>query len=219
MLRRERMKTDETSYDDRIALQPETSLEQQILAETFVRLKALSNAPPHPNYLGTELCFYTLDVDMYDTLDHDLWNEADIRVDQNGKIDPDPGSRALVIIHDVTAVEERADVAETALEQPVENPTIPEDASDLEPADDGDVEDAVDDVDDELQGDEDDVFTVNDICHTLEETLQQDDPGYDDLQHCAKMLQDIGFDIPANQAAADLEADIEAAFSELTSEA
>jgi hypothetical protein len=93
------MKTDETTYDTRIALQPETDLEQEILAETFTRLNNLADAPGHPEKVGSTVVFYTLNLQEYDELDHDLWMEADVVVSETGQLSPEPGSRALVVIH------------------------------------------------------------------------------------------------------------------------
>lgn len=85
--------------ETRIALQPETTVEQGLLLELFHRLQAIADAPSHPEKVGNTLVFYTLDVPEYDGLDHELWEEAECGVDEHGRLDPEPGSRALVVIH------------------------------------------------------------------------------------------------------------------------
>lgn len=91
------MKTDENST--RIALQPETEVEQGLLAELFSRLNNVAEAPSHPEKVGSTVVYYTLDVDMYDDLDHGLWTDAECGVNENGRLDPEPGSRALIVVH------------------------------------------------------------------------------------------------------------------------
>lgn len=79
------MKTDEN--EERIALQPETQLEQDLLG---VLHTALEDELP---------CHYTLDVPEYEDLDEDLWEYADCPATEEAGLQPEPGSRALVIIH------------------------------------------------------------------------------------------------------------------------
>lgn len=91
------MKTDETPTQ--IAIQPETDLEQQLLAELFTRMNSIQQeVQAHPEKVGSTRVFYTLDIPEYD-LDEDLWDEAECGVNDHGQLDPEPGSRALVITH------------------------------------------------------------------------------------------------------------------------
>jgi len=92
------METDET--DTTIALQPETEIEQSLLAELFTRLNNVAHdAPNHPSKVGSTMVYYTLDVPEYDGLDSDLWDEAECGVNEHGQLDPEPGSRALIVVH------------------------------------------------------------------------------------------------------------------------
>lgn len=112
------MKTDETTHDSRIAIQPTTALEQELLAQLFVRLKQITDAPPKPDHVGTELVHYTLDLQEYD-LDHDLWDETGVKVTETGQLDPQPGSRALVVLHRDGEGEEQP--TEAQIEEAVES--------------------------------------------------------------------------------------------------
>ena len=168
------MKTDETPTS--IALQPETEVEQALLSETFTRLTNLAEAPGHPEKVGSTLCYYTLDVDNYD-LDLDLWREAECGVNEHGKLDPEPGSRALVVVHspeeaEREASQEAVDEAVESLSEGGESPTI----ADFSP------EEA--EVAEELATDED--IAIGDL-------------DYDELQEYAKRVG-----IAANQSADEL---------------
>lgn len=98
------MKSDEN--ESRIALQPETAVEQALLSELFARLTEITDAPSHPEKIGNTLVFYTPDVGEYGGLDHDLWESAELRVNEHGMLDPEAGSRALVVVHTPEAAEE-----------------------------------------------------------------------------------------------------------------
>ena len=185
------MKTDET--DVRIALQPETDVEQALLAELFTRLSNLSDAPEHPEKVGTEQVFYTLDVAEYD-LDGDLWERADCRVNQHGRLDPEPGSRALVVVHGEAPEPEPADdesshATQEDIEQAVEAVATADE--------DGDDNEYTEDIDD-LLGDLDAAMPLDDSVE------------YEVLQDFAKRISTTGrMDIPANQSTDDLIDDIE----------
>jgi len=173
------MKTDESV--SRIALQPESTVEQAILSELFERLYALSEAPPHPEKVGSELVFYTTDLETYDDLDHDLWLESDVDVDEHGKLDPEPGSRALVVIHNA-----QAEMADDEVDEAVES---------LKEGEDEDNEYTV---------------SIEDAFFEAQRVLELEDPDYrEDLQETAKMISTTGYDIPANQSADDLVDQIE----------
>ena len=111
------MRTDHTTPGI-VAVQPENEVEQQLVGALFTRLNNVVDAPAHPEKNGSRLCYYTLDLDGYPDLDHDLWSEADIGVTEGGLIDPDAGSRALVIVHDPDAA------AEAEREAAIEEATV-----------------------------------------------------------------------------------------------
>jgi hypothetical protein len=69
----------------RLVLQPENEVEQTALN----RLQGV-----FPNVVGGPTTYFTLDLDQYADLDHDLWNSAvfDPRRDRH-----DAGARALVV--------------------------------------------------------------------------------------------------------------------------
>lgn len=113
------METDQTSVPGRIALQPKTTVEQRVLGETFARMTNVSQMPEHPDYIGTEDVFYTLDLGEYDELDHGLWADAEVEANEYGRISPDPGSRALVLIHDPE--ESAGEATEEEIEDAVES--------------------------------------------------------------------------------------------------
>lgn len=114
------MKTDES--ETRIVIQPESSVEQRVVSELFTRLNNIAEAAPsHPTKVGSTLAFYTLDLGDYDDLDHVLWADAECGVDANGRIDPDPGSRALVVVHSPEEQGEDDDVPQEAVEEAVES--------------------------------------------------------------------------------------------------
>lgn len=190
------MKTDETTHDGRIALQPETVIEQDLLAELFGRLEHISQAPPHPDKVGTRTVFYTLDVPDYDELNHDLFSDADLDVDDHGRIDPDAGSRALVIVHDPSTLEgnNEADVGD--LPEGVAEPdtdddmTAPDDVVDLEPVDDADQEEIEEEVE-EVEREQ--------VVETIKFVLEGD-ARYEELQGAAKEAQSLGYDVPGNLA-------------------
>lgn len=168
------MKTDESL--SRIVLQPETTVEQAILAEVFERLYMMSDSVPHPDKVGSELVYYETDLDKYDGLDHDLWLDTDIRVDENGKLDPEAGSRALVVVHNAEA----------------------------EQADD-DVDKAVESLKEGEDEDNEYTVSIAEAVEEAERVLSLDDPDYrEDLQEAAKMISTTGYDIPANQSSDDL---------------
>lgn len=114
------MITDETPTT--IALQPETVLEQQLLSELFTRLTNIGEAPSHPEKVGTTICYYTLDLSEYE-LDDDLFAKAECGVNEHGKIDPEPGSRALVVQHDEPEQPEES-TGEIQDPEPTENPNV-----------------------------------------------------------------------------------------------
>lgn len=98
------MKSDEN--ETRIALQPETAVEQALLSELFARLTEITDAPSHPEKIGNTVVYYTPDVDEFDGLDHDLWESTELGVNEHGMLDPEAGSRALVVVHTPAAAEE-----------------------------------------------------------------------------------------------------------------
>lgn len=176
------MKTNET--DTTIAVQPESELEQALVAELYEKLVRQSDAPSHPDKVGSRLVYFTLDVDEYDDLNHDLWEEVECGVNENGQLAPEPGSRALVIVHDAQAQEEK--VSESATDEAVE----------------------------QLKNgsDEDNEYTVSlgEAFENAREVLMMDDPDYsDDIQEAAKMASTVGYDIPANQAGEDIISDLQ----------
>jgi hypothetical protein len=181
------MQTTETST--RIVIQPESDIEQRILSETFTRLTNLSEAAGHPTKMGTELVFYTLDLGVYDDLNHDLWEKADVAVDDHGRIDPDPGSRALVIVHgDETADEtdETADETDEAVQ------TIKEA---------------------EVSDDNEYIRDAAEVVKRIEamKPLDREEVDYSShLQEMAKAASSTGMiDIPANQSREELIEDLE----------
>lgn len=208
------MKTDETAT--KIAVQPETEVEQSLLAELFKRLAAISDAPDHPEKVGNQLVYYTLDMSEYDGLDHDLADEAECGVNEHGQLDPEPGSRALVIIHAPDA--EFAEAADEARDE----------ADDAEEATSEEVEEAVeasgddgghpteDEIDEAVEGlqegeDEDNEYTV-DPANIVKEIKAADDLEEVDYRQLQAWAQDISttgvMDIPANQSTEDLIDDI-----------
>lgn len=174
------MKTDESA--SRIALQPESEVEQALLAELFDRLVQMSDAPKHPQKVGSQLVFYTLDVDQYDGLDHDLWDDADCDINEHGQLDPEAGSRALVVIHDYEAEQPDEEAVDKAVESLKEG------------------------------SDEDNEYTVSvpEAFEEADRVLSLEDPDYrEDLQEAAKMISTTGYDIPANLSSEELVAHIQ----------
>jgi len=180
------MKTDEGNV--RIAIQPESELEQALVAELFTRLTNVSEAPSHPERVGSTRVYYTLDIPEYEGLDHELWSNAECKVNANGQLDPEAGSRALVVVHgDPEPVEEHPD-----------EPAVPEDVEGSE-ADLEAMEEGVQEV------------TVTEAAMTVDSVLSMDDPDYnEDLQSAAKMVSDseADFEIPANQSSEDIVDDL-----------
>lgn len=186
------MRTHES--DARIAIQPETDVEQSLVSELFTRLNNLGeNGGPHPEKVGSRLVFYTLDLAEYEDLDHGLWAEAECAVNSHGRLDPDPGSRALVVVHSPDALE-----------------------GDAEGADQDDVDEALEEVaeefgeDEEGQDEEDgeDEFDLDELMLRIEDLVNQDDPDYGELQGAAMDLAMFNIDVKANQSTADLVADL-----------
>lgn len=208
------MKTDQSTDEGRIALQPETPLEQSLVAELFTRLRALSDRPEHPDRVGNELVYYTPHVKKFEELNLDLATTAGISVTPNGQLDPDAGSRALVIIHDEEA-------ATTAAE-------IPESVDNLEPATDVNVEDVSDEPEDQIgseeaaeqlpeldesesddEGGESGVELSTGLLARMESVCEQEDPDYGELQEIAKELQSEGIGIAANLSTDEFLAEFE----------
>lgn len=69
----------------RLVLQPENEIEQAALN----RLQGV-----FPNVVGGPSVWFTLDLDQYANLDHDLWGDAVFDPDRNRHR---PGARALVV--------------------------------------------------------------------------------------------------------------------------
>lgn len=185
------MRTDEG--DEIIALQPETEVEQSLLMETFQRLMNIADVPEHPQYIGKEVVYYTPDLSDFDDLDLDLWEEREVSVDANGRLNPEPGSRALVVVHSPPAAE------------PVEEPE-----SDGNHATQEDIDTAVESLKDGK--DEDNEYTVNslDVAEEIDRMLDED-TDYRQLQAWAQDASTTGLmDIPANQSTDDLIEDLEA---------
>lgn len=168
--------------DSRIALQPENEVEQSLVSELFARLNNITEAAEHPTNVGSRLVYYTLDLQMYDDLNLNLWGEAECGVDEHGRLDPSPGSRALVAIFD------------------------PE----KETQADSEVEEAVESVAEAESGDGNE-YTIDraEFLSDVEAILEQDGPEYSELQEAAKKASSLGFDIPANQSTSALEAELE----------
>lgn len=179
------MNTHETEAE--IALQPETEVEQALLAELFTRLNNITEAASHPDKVGSVLVHYSLDVDWFDGLDHELAETADCRVNEHGKLDPEPGSRALIVVHgdqpDAEAEKELEEKTEEAVEEAVEE---------VKEAEVSDENEYVEDVEDVIER----VYDAN---------LDPDEADYDELQELAKDVSTTGIaDIPANQSTEDL---------------
>lgn len=175
------MRTDEN--DTRIAVQPETTIEQQLLSELFTRLNNLGHeAPAHPEKVGSTLCYYTLDTDEYD-VNADLAAEAECGVNEHGTLDPEPGSRVLIIVHN-DAGDEASDGA----------------------ASQDDIDEAVEAVAD-AAGDDDNEYTQTpeDVAAEIREAEPLADTDYRQLQALAQDASTTGEgDIPANQSEDDL---------------
>lgn len=189
------MRTDETSIPGRIAMQPETRVEQSLLSEMFVRLQALSDAPDHPTKIGTELVFYTLDLAGYSDLDLELADEAGIDIDDHGKIDPEPGSRALVVIYDQDAHKETGDSDGNATKEDANSDNTLEGNGDLEETPDvGDLE-PVDDGDEQEKAE---FHLPEGLLEVMETEISKEEPDYDTLVSAAKECQEHGINIAAN---------------------
>lgn len=178
------MQTDESEAS--IALQPETETEQALLAELFTRLTNISEAPPHPTKLGNRLVFYTLDVDEYDGLNEDLWEEAECTVNDNGQLDPEPGSRALVVF-----------------------PNGPPEQSD-QPTEE-EVDEAVEAVKEADDGGNEFTEDPEELAKEVRAAEELEDVEYTTLQDLAKRASTVGpMDIPANQSTEDIIDDLRA---------
>jgi len=180
------MQTNES--DTQLALQPESEIEQAVLMELYEKLARQSEAPSHPEKIGTELVFFTLDIPEYPDLDADLWEDADCGVNEHGQLEPDPGSRALVIIYDEEAQSEAISGGSDVEEE---------------------TQEAVDEAVEQLKTghDENNEYSVSleDAYNAAEDAIMSDDPDYnDDLQEAAKMASTVGDDIPANQSGEDI---------------
>jgi len=79
------MQFDETGQ--RIVMQPETEVEQSCLSRLCWVFQ---------QQIGLEAAWFTLDLDQYDDLDHDLWQSAPFNPRRDRA---DVGARALVITH------------------------------------------------------------------------------------------------------------------------
>lgn len=184
------MKTDQS--EEVVALQPESEIEQSLLKELFTRLTALTDAPPHPSKVGDELVYYTLDVTEYDDLDHDLFEDADCSVNEHGQLDPDPGSRALVVTYGPAEEEDVEEVQSTG-GHPTEQ-QIDEAVEAVAEADDG--------------GNEYNTVDPVEVAAEIRELqpLDGEDVDYnDDLQRLAQDASKTDYDdIPANQTAAEI---------------
>lgn len=190
------MRTDET--DTRIALQPETAVEQSILAELFGRLDAISEAPPHPEKVGNRFVFYTLDMAEYGGLDHDLADGAECGVNEHGQLDPEPGSRALVVVHDPEA--------EMAEEQPAEEADVEDTGGH---ATEEEIEDAVEGLSEGEDEENDHTVDANRLASEIADA-DLEDTDYRQLQAWAKDASTTGLlDIPANQSTDGLIDDLE----------
>jgi hypothetical protein len=177
--------------ESRIALQPENEVEQSLLSELFTRLNNVSEAPEHPTKVGSRLCFYTLDIPMYDDLDQDLWEEAECDVNEHGRLDPEPGSRALVVVYNQGANEASQEDVDKAVQAVEESPAG-----------------------------EDNEYAIDrdELLERVEDLVEQDDPEYSELQEAAKDASSMGFDIPANQRTEELVRELET-FAEAVREA
>lgn len=160
------MKTDET--ESIIALQPETDIEQRIVQELFTRLNNVQpDVQPHPTKVGSQRVYYTLDVPEYD-LDTDLWEEAECGVNEHGQLDPEPGSRALVVTHSAGAREPTEAEVDEAVDA-VKNATGGEDDEESEDDADGESlafqpgEKTVDWIRDEVRDSDYDTPTLRDL--------------------------------------------------------
>jgi len=174
-----------TENDERIVLQPETELEQQLLAELFTRLNNVAEAPTHPTNVGSQLIYYTLDLGVYDDLNLDLWREAECGVDESGRLDPEAGSRALVVIH-TQGDDESVSEGEATQEQ---------------------VDEAVESLAEDNDGGENEHNpSIAEMTGRIEGRKPLDeDVDYDELQDLAKDASTTGLmDIPANQSTEDL---------------
>lgn len=172
------MKTDETSSPGTIALQPETQIEQEIVIELFEKFVGEVQAPQHPDKIGSSLVFYETDLEQFDQLNHELANSADISVDDDGKLSPEPGSRALVVHHD----------PETA-----ENYWASSDSDDSEVVEDEDAQ----------PGEEGAGILPTPLMEEMEEAIENPEPEYDNLQDIAKWLQENDVEIRANLSQED----------------
>jgi hypothetical protein len=173
------MKTDESTYSDRIVIQPETKLEQELLAELFERLTNITNIPEHPKKMGNQAVYYTpVDKDALLSecdLNHDLGSDAEVTVNEHGQLAPEPGSRALVVITEAKVNGEGYAGAETQGESDQET----EDGENL-------------------------VEIPPELFEDLAEEVRSEDHDYDELQDLAKRLQSNGVSVPANLSTDDL---------------
>lgn len=112
------MKTDDNGT--RIALQPESQVEQELLAELFARLNNIAEAPNHPTKVGSRLVYYTLDIPEYPDLNQPLAEEASCDVNEDGRLDPEPGSRAMVVIYEPEVEHEADEPDQSAVDEAVE---------------------------------------------------------------------------------------------------
>lgn len=250
-----RMKVDESSVEGHVAIQPETRIEQDLVSELFIRLEAISQASPHPDYHGTRTVYFSTDLSDFENLDLSAWADSHVRVNEHGRLDPEPGSRALVVAHTPNALEgnggqgvgdagdetedetvgkeitetldeefeEVADSPESESEDEDEDDeylhfdvdddaTAPDDVEDLEPVDDEqhgadqeEVEEAIEEeLDDDIESE-----TRAEIVKGIESVIVSENTAYEDLQDAAKEAQSLGYDVPANNAAAVIRDDLE----------
>lgn len=219
------MKTDETSRAGIIALQPESEIEQAVVSDLYQRLRAVTEAPEHPSRIGNQLVYYSPACHQYEHLDGDLCRNANIGVTPGGQLDPDPGSRCLVIVHDAERADEVGTVEPTESDDDddmliIDEGTEVEQGSDELP-DQAEVEagehiddppvskakDLLDQMDDEAAGESEDIGPDGlpaPLLGRVTAATGVDNPDYRALQEIALELQEHGVDISANLSTEEL---------------